>query len=104
MYLCVSKRVRECVHVCARVCRRRWVRSGDTYFSRAWLSDGTALLLLLPLPYMLVPRAAPTVTHLSTHHSLLGNSPVPMATHAATPTIGRSTPKLRPLRLGNAQD
>lgn len=80
------------------------MRSGDTYFSRAWLSDGTALLLLLPLPYMLVPRAAPTVTHLSTHHSLPGNSPVPMATHAATPTIGRPTPRLRPLRPGNARD
>ncbi|XP_040584752.1 translation initiation factor IF-2-like [Mesocricetus auratus] len=50
---------------------------------------------------MLVPRAAPTVTHLSTHHSLPGNSPVPMATHAATPTIGRPTPELRPPRPGN---
>lgn len=53
---------------------------GGTHFSRAWLSDGT-LLLLLPLPYMPAEKL-PTVTHLSTHHRLPGTGPVATVTGA----------------------
>lgn len=58
------------------------LHGADTHIRRVLTSPGTALTLAFAVT--LVPRAAPTVTHLSTHHSLPGNSPIPMATHAAT--------------------
>lgn len=43
-------------------------------------------------------RRAPTVTHLSTHHSLPGNSPVAMETPPHTAPIGRTGGRPRPPR------
>lgn len=47
-------------------------------------------------------QRAPIVTHLSTHHNLLGHSPVTMATRAASSPIGRRNSQDRPLAEAKA--
>ncbi|KAF3850933.1 hypothetical protein F7725_012705 [Dissostichus mawsoni] len=53
-----------------------------------------------PLPQL---GRAPIVTHLSTHHNLLGHSPVTMVTQAASSLIGCPAVQDRPLAMATTK-